>query len=762
MVYTWPKMPHHPLLPPAEPLVARESLLAELPRFIETERTGEPGEAGELEVWGAVKGAFSGRECLAYWHYPVFQKGMARQEPDILILDRELGVIVIEVKSVFSEQIVKIEGYRWTLRNFYATQAYPYQQGQRQLQALLDYWNGDPFLKGQVPGRVLVALPYVHSEEWLSRGFYHLPSAPPVLCEDNLTKASLLRTVRDANPLTRGQPLDGGRMSALLRALSGANEAAPDLDPEAFSGRGKIVHVAKRQLWRFDLQQEVIAKQIPPGPQRIRGIAGSGKTVLLCQKAAQMHLKHPDWDVAMVFFTRSLYDLIVSSLDRWIRHFTYNGMSYDPANSKLRVLHAWGGKHQPGFYSQVALAHGVTPKTLKQVPRGLSPTEGYAFVLKDLLEELEQAEKPFIPIFDAVLVDEGQDLVTSERFKYEGKQPFYWLAYQSLRPAKVAAEARALFEDAAADPRTADQRRLIWAYDEAQSLDSLVIPTYREVFGDEVSKVMLSGGVSYGGNIAKNEVMARCYRTPGPIIAAAHAIGMGLLRPEGVLSALTTKESWQKLGYHVEGDFRRLGTAVTLTRPRENSPNAVPELYPKGVLTFNTYTSRGDEVDMLARLVERDLREGLQASRDLLVVTLGDYYAAKEAQTWLARALAAKGISYFIPGARCANTLDPKWPDNDPNSFWCEGALTLARVHQAKGNEAEIIYVVGLDNIANREDDITLRNQLFVALTRSKGWAHLSGVGESALFEEMRSVMACGEVLSFTFNRPPKRQIVDE
>ena len=111
------------------------------------------------------------------------------------------------------------------------------------------------------------------------------------------------------------------------------------------------MNVAKRQLWRFDLQQEIIAKQIPPGPQRIRGVTGSGKTVLLCQKAAQMYLKHPDWDIAVVFFTRSLYDLIVSSLDKWIRHFTHGEQSYDPANSKLRVLHAWGQSDTNGLLS---------------------------------------------------------------------------------------------------------------------------------------------------------------------------------------------------------------------------------------------------------------------------------------------------------------------------------------------------------------------------------------------------------------------------
>ena len=42
-----------------------------------------------------------------------------------------------------------------------------------------------------------------------------------MLYEDNLSRASLLRTVKDANPLAYGKPLDEGRMLALLRILSG-------------------------------------------------------------------------------------------------------------------------------------------------------------------------------------------------------------------------------------------------------------------------------------------------------------------------------------------------------------------------------------------------------------------------------------------------------------------------------------------------------------------------------------------------------------
>jgi superfamily I DNA and RNA helicase len=35
--------------------------------------------------------------------------------------------------------------------------------------------------------------------------------------------------------------------------------------------------------------------------------------------------------------------------------------------------------------------------------------------------------------------------------------------------------------------------------------------------------------------------MRRCYRTPGQILTAAHAMGMGLLRPEGMLTGITNK-----------------------------------------------------------------------------------------------------------------------------------------------------------------------------------------------------------------------------
>lgn len=91
--------------------------------------------------------------------------------------------------------------------------------------------------------------------------------------------------------------------------------------------------------------------------------------------------------------------------------------------------------------------------------------------------------------------------------------------------------------------------------------------------------------------------------------------------------------------------------------------------------------------------------------------------------------------------------------DRIPDTFGHEGAVTVSRIHQAKGNEADVVYVLGFDNIAKQEADVNARNQVFVALTRTKGWAHLSGVGEHPLFDEMKTVIKSKQAFSFVFRR---------
>ncbi|WP_162865715.1 ATP-binding domain-containing protein [Deinococcus wulumuqiensis] len=86
----------------------------------------------------------------------------------------------------------------------------------------------------------------------------------------------------------------------------------------------------------------------------------------------------------------------------------------------------------------------------------------------------------------------------------------------------------------------------------------------------------------------------------------------------------------------------------------------------------------------------------------------------------------------------------------------------MSGVHQAKGNEAESVYVIGADKVAQHEADIQVRNHLFVAMSRSKGWVHLSGVGiaGTSFAREVEEVLRQGSTLTFLPSQP-KRTLND-
>lgn len=713
-------------------------------KFITTEAI--KNQDGEQKVWDAFRSTFADRNCIGYWRYPIFSKaGEIRKEPDILIVDREFGVVVIEVKSINIDQIAAINGQQWQLQNTDTTEINPYQQAEHQLRTLISYSDRETALWRKVNGRAIVALPQITTEQWQQKGFDQLPDIPPIIFQDQLGKVALIEQIQQANIVIPGADLEAKNWELLLSVIGGTPVLRkPPRNQVNTTGktRSNVIDSLREKLYEIDLQQEHIGKEIPPGPQRIRGIAGSGKTVLLCQKAAHMHLKHPDWDIALVFFTRSLYDLITGLLDQWIKRFSCGEMQYDPkTNLKLRVFHAWGAKEQPGLYRIICEHHGKRPGTVQNTNER-QPNRGLIDLSKRLLEEIT-----IEPMFDAILIDEGQDLVAEDDLKYQDKQAIYWLAYQSLRPA---------------DSEHPEQKRLIWAYDEAQSLDSLKIPTAPELFGIDTNLNKAVTG-SYKGGIKKSEIMRRCYRTPGQILTSAHAIGMGLLRPEGMLTGLTNQKAWKEIGYEVVGDSKFIsGRQITLRRPPENSPNPISEIWGKPVLEFETYGSRQEEMKALAeKIMHNIVHDGLNPSRDILVVILGSTYEAMELETQIAGFLMEYDIDVYIPTALKLNDLVPQYPNHDPDKFWHEGGVTVSRITRAKGHEADMVYVVGFDNVARNENDVNFRNQLFVALTRARGWANLSGVGSYPMYEEMRKVIASGESFTFTYKRPPRRDIGD-
>jgi superfamily I DNA and RNA helicase len=737
--------------------------------FIETEVIERSGAAGERRVWEALKGALRGRDGIAYWRYPMFTKvGEVRKEADILLLDHELGLIVIEVKSIRMEQIKAIEGHRWYTPGFYTSTINPYQQAEDAAYAFIAMLARERSLRGAVPTRALVALPLISAAEWEGSEVTQGISAPhhELILSDQLSPAALLRRLEGAPLLVSAPSLDTERWEVLLATMNAAQvhrkgtevepihlmpkPAAPAEVAPSMS-KGEVIKHIRAVTHAVDLQQAQLGLSIPDGVQRIRGIAGSGKTVILCQKIANMHLKHPDWLLGFVFFTRSLYDTITRSIDQWLRHYSQGAVTYESAQSRIHIMHAWGSRDQQGLYSE-ACALVNRPKWTPGDCQHRQPNEGLAEAVCALLNHLKAEGETLPQVFDALLIDEGQDLVVDPpALRFEGKQSMYWMAYQLLKPVE------------GGEP---DQRRLIWAYDEAQRLDALAIPSAKEIFGAERAHLFVG---AHKGNIKRSEVMRRCYRTPGRILTAAHAIGMGFLREQGMLSGITTKEEWSKIGYEVTGDFRKRDSEVIIHRPPENSPNIMPNLWGNDLIEYQRFRSNADQLDHLAKALWSDVMEhGVEASRQILVVVIASPFDAERAEKEVAEGLMQRQVPVYIPTALSSNILNPRHPKNDKNKFWHEGAVTVSRVTRAKGNEAEMVYVVGLERVAENEGDHAMRNQLFVALTRARCWVHLSavvsprdGVSEALFYDELARVLASGDTFR-VLNKPSVREIDHE
>jgi len=691
--------------------------------FISTDPSGMLGEKSELKIWGKLKDAFAKREGYAYWRYPLFstvpgQNGKYR-EPDILIIDRELGLIIIEVKGCYLNQIKQINGQEWSMtENFYAKKIYPVSQANNQMTDLLYYCDKQLGLIDRVTPRILIGLPWIERNQWEAR-FSNLPSAPPVICSNELGAVSLLNIIRNTTPRRPGGLLNDQQWKLLLGVIAGHNDdryvwMQDDNTPVKVSNRKDVLDKIELTLFEMDILQEKLGKQIPPGPQRIRGIAGSGKTVILAQRAAHLHLKYPDWDIAFIFFTRSLYDQIRREVDRWLRRFSNNRVTLEDTDNKIKILHAWGAADKEGFYSR--FRDQLRLSKILDFPLRGSPTE----ILAQLYCRVLEHQSPIEPCYDVILIDEGQDLVVDEQLKFKECQPIYWLAWQALRP--ISSEKPHL-------------RRLYWAYDEFQSLDALIVPEYKELFGKDLAEKLVgrSASVKYEGNIFKNAVMRCCYRTPGNILVAAFAMGAGLLRPKGRLSRFE-KEDLEKSGFMMEGDLRSNNSLIRIGRNAENSKNPVVELWEEPFIEFNTFNNREEEVQALVQKVSEAKNSGFKLDRQLMVISLGDNKKTQIQQRRIAESLVQAKIDFFIPGSQGINQTDFQ---GDRSLFWIENAITLTGIHRAKGNEAFWVFITGLENI--EEDNPQLRNQLFVAMTRTKGWLWISGLKleqENTLYEE--------------------------
>lgn len=438
------------------------------------------------------------------------------------------------------------------------------------------------------------------------------------------------------------------------------------------------------EIANFDEKQRHIALVDVGGPARIRGLAGSGKTVILAMKAAHMHLIDPASMILFTFYTKSLRATIKTLVTRFYRLYSDS----DPDWKRIHIRHGWGGDTAPGVYSEACARSGKPPLKLPEAQRlarrGQTP---FGAACADLV-----SSGLVRPYYDHILIDEGQDFPDS----------FYKLAYQLAKGER-------------------DKKSIVWAYDELQDIMNVKIREPIELFGvgsDGKPLVDLERTEAQLPPGATNDaVLSKAYRNQRDVLVVAHALGFGVYGD--IVQMLEDAEHWEDVGYEVLAT-RPLttGQKVDVVRPDRNSPLSVAEL--KEFPTIFAFQAKdfSEELDWAVDQIARFISGGLQPE-DVLVIALDD----RNARNYLAgisERLAQKGYS--------SNNIIAD-PYNEP-PFTIPGKITLSTVYRAKGNEAAAVVAVGIDAIETKLRDG--RNKVFTAFTRSKAWLRVSGVGEAA------------------------------
>ncbi|EQD40746.1 hypothetical protein B1A_16334, partial [mine drainage metagenome] len=109
-------------------------------------------------------------------------------------------------------------------------------------------------------------------------------------------------------------------------------------EPKNANSRGARLKRLEDSIANLDQHQSQAVIETVVGVQRIRGLAGSGKTIVLALKVAYLHAQNPTWRIAVTFNTRSLKE----QFRRLINNFTIEQTSAEPDWDCIDIINAWG------------------------------------------------------------------------------------------------------------------------------------------------------------------------------------------------------------------------------------------------------------------------------------------------------------------------------------------------------------------------------------------------------------------------------------
>src|SRR2546427_1610338 len=422
-------------------------------------------------VWGMFMPRLEGQDGICYYKHPVIA-GAPDLVPDLTLLAEGFQPVAVVCLPYQFDEVVDINEQTWRV-------------GDRDIESPLlqldDYVIGlghkfarERELRSLLVARGAVAMPLIQRAQFEHKFGPAIFGDFRVVWGDGDVSDALV-------PLEKPLGERQWRLAkSVFQGINALNKGRPATADTA-ANLGPALAILEREIALLDDEQHKVAVQIAPGPQRIRGLAGTGKTVVLAMKAANIHLRFPEARILFTFNTQSLYNQARALITKFYRVNSEN----DPNWDFLHVRHGWGSANRPGVYSDACRRLGIRPLTFAAA-RSINPQVPF----KPCCEQVLRLGVK--PVYDYVLLDEAQDFPPE----------FFQLL------AKLAT----------------DEKRIYFAYDELQSLWTTEVPSAEDLFGrDEAGNPVVSlGGDDYEGGIEKDFVLHRSYRCPHEALMLAH------------------------------------------------------------------------------------------------------------------------------------------------------------------------------------------------------------------------------------------------
>ncbi|WP_046216486.1 3'-5' exonuclease [Paenibacillus wulumuqiensis] len=374
--------------------------------------------AGERTLFNTFKKHLPD-DYVVYYEPHIYGK-----RPDYVIIGPDLGLLVLEVKGYTENTLYKLTPTEWQLHTKKGTatletvinpisQARSYsfdiydklKKDRNLLQQTGTYANRLKFRYGHG-----VVFTDMKQTDIVRNEIHRCIHMPLLLTKEEIDpkdqyfdKDHLINRLNGMFPVAfhRNQMLSEEDMKAIRYHLFPEVRISADIRDHGYYQDDLLLSL--HNIEAMDLHQESLARQIGDRHRLIRGVAGSGKTLILATRARTLLHEHPDWRILVLCYgsplSCNIRSMIMHKLNEPEDLFEWSAMeakssgsSQDhslPEQLEITTFHDWLYRRFPIAFS----------KSEQEKERQIAA----------LLEQLASGTVT-APQYDAILIDEGQDL----------------------------------------------------------------------------------------------------------------------------------------------------------------------------------------------------------------------------------------------------------------------------------------------------------------------------------------------------------------